>query len=300
MSVRFPRVSPGEPLRPRADQWNAFSRAAEAFENTATAPASPSLGAGGGAVVECIIENTTESLVPRFGVLGIDGPIIDPANSQAGYESRLAFAGVAPLAGTHDTRFVITLEPLPAGAIGRAMLAGAGFANVNIIAVGDSRAAITDDDSGKLTSGTSGPVEILWAPDETGEAIAAVRWSASGGEAVDAQITALSNDYLMVKRLDAAGTVTGEAFPAAKPEELRHTAAVTDETVTWSTVDSNTANVTLGGDTYEAKVTPKGWAVDEVISIQRREHTGLTVGDAPVVWEVDPGKRHWAAPLEAV
>ncbi|MEM8783892.1 MAG: hypothetical protein AAGE65_13690 [Planctomycetota bacterium] len=115
------------------------------------------------------------------------------------------------------------------------------------------------------------------------------------------EITALHNDYLMVSRRGGDGSLTGDPFPAAKPDELRHSAAVSDVEITgWTTVDTNTARFTFEGSTYEAKVTPKAWAIGDTVTIQPHADTELTVDGNAVVWEVDPGKKHWAAPLDPV
>ncbi|HUS46886.1 MAG TPA: hypothetical protein VM098_02115, partial [Phycisphaerae bacterium] len=65
-------------------------------------------------------------------MLGIDSPGILPSVSLEGFQNHLVLCGVAPVAGTHDGRFVITAEPIKTGEIGQAYASGVCQVQVNL------------------------------------------------------------------------------------------------------------------------------------------------------------------------
>ncbi len=52
-------------------------------------------------------------------MLGIDGPIFTPVDSEDGFKNRVALVGVTPANPTHLGRFAILLEPIANGKIGQ-------------------------------------------------------------------------------------------------------------------------------------------------------------------------------------
>jgi hypothetical protein len=76
-----------------------------------------------------LVRNDSGSDVPRFGPLGIDEPIILPADNENRFAMEVALKCVTPSAGGSSEddnrgRFVICAEPIANGKIGRAFIAG--------------------------------------------------------------------------------------------------------------------------------------------------------------------------------
>ena len=70
------------------------------------------------------IKNNSGALLPRFGVLGIDGPLITPAANAGQFRQRPAFAGSSPTIAGHAGKFAVALEPIKSGKIGRCIVSG--------------------------------------------------------------------------------------------------------------------------------------------------------------------------------
>jgi len=117
------------------------------------------------------VENTTESVVDRHGVLGISNVWPTPDVNLSAFESFPLFYGVAPVAGTHEGNFAILLEPLAAGKIGTAILAGVCVAKVDVRNDDHIHAEIKNAETGYLESNLIGSCRILWKESGTG-----VKW----------------------------------------------------------------------------------------------------------------------------
>lgn len=166
MTIR--KVSPDARVLPRGTTWNLLADAVNGGGFTPPPNETPNQSA------TVYIKNTTGDVVPRFGVLGIDGPLIDPGDNEKEYKRRVVLKGVEPASADHESLFVVTAEPIRAGLVGRAYVTGVCLANVDIQTSGDTHATVTDTDNSKLTSG-SGPAEIIWPLDQTGEVVSIVR-----------------------------------------------------------------------------------------------------------------------------
>ncbi|MEM1445138.1 MAG: hypothetical protein AAGF84_03725, partial [Planctomycetota bacterium] len=109
-----------------------------------------------------------------------------------------------------------------------------------------------------------------------------------------AEITAVHNDHVFVQFVGVDDNAFGDAFAAAKPDQLRHGKLRDDATDrypkidTFVTVDENTAAVTLDSTTYEWLVTPNGFRVGDPVVVQYLGSTGVTVNNELVAWLVDP------------
>jgi len=131
-----------------------------------------------------LVRNDSGSDVPRFGVLGIDGPLIGPSDNVEEFKNRVALAGVTPVAADHTGKFVVTLEPIAAGEIGRAVISGIAIAKVNVADAGTTYdyADVADGQVDYLEAKTNtGSAQILWLEAGTGEKWAVVRLSNPGG-----------------------------------------------------------------------------------------------------------------------
>ena len=160
MGDPFRKVQPGQELAIPAEAYNGFVDAAVAVRRNRR------LFEQGGerdfreaTIVK--VRNQSGNDRSRFAVLGIDGPIISPADHLLNFQNQVAVNGVVPDIDEHLGHFVILLEPLKANAIGRAVIAGVTVARVNVVSSLHPYADIADG-SHDLASGWYGAADILW------------------------------------------------------------------------------------------------------------------------------------------
>lgn len=185
---RFKKVRPGEKVHIPADTYNAFIDAAiyvQKLQNGLNATSGNDLPN----TTIVLVRNDSGEDVDKFGVLGIEEPLILPEDSEREFSQRVLLSGVTPTDATHKGRFVILLEPLRAaieeneeeeiparpGAIGRAVVAGAISARVDVQNADDNAADVNDGETGSLKSGTAGAAQILWKAGDSGVQWAVVR-----------------------------------------------------------------------------------------------------------------------------
>jgi hypothetical protein len=125
------KVKSGDPLRIRADDYNAFVDAAEAHKNRMTAPPSAQQLRESGDTV--LVRNDSGQNIIRFGILGIDGPLVEPAANLERFKNRTVLKGVIPITADHSGKFVITQEPIRPGKIGRALISGVSAVQVLVL-----------------------------------------------------------------------------------------------------------------------------------------------------------------------
>jgi len=121
MGDPFRKAISGQPVRIPAQTWNAMLEAAQAHRDRQEHLGREARPRGAGGIV--LVKNATGSDVGRFSVLGIDGVLIAPGDNEAEFLGRTAVTGVTPTTD-HAGRFVVLIEPVKAGALGRAMLHG--------------------------------------------------------------------------------------------------------------------------------------------------------------------------------
>ena len=137
-----------------------------------------------------MVRNDSGGPLGRYSVLGIDGPVFDPAGpaaEAAAFLNRVILKGVTPDAG-HLGRFVVLLDPAPADGVARAYVAGVCQVLVNVIHASHTCADIVAGDADRLQSTRGGSAQMLWRQNSTGvgEQWAIIRFgntcgSASGG-----------------------------------------------------------------------------------------------------------------------
>jgi len=174
MGDHLKKVKSGEPLVIPAATFNSFIDAAQAHQGGQRTIGGEGVRSltGAGTVQ---VQNDSGSDVGRFGVLGIGGPVIGPGDNLAEFQGRLTLSGVTPAAGTHNGRFVVLLDPLGAGRIGRACASGLTVAKVDVSDEAHGYADIDNGDASHLASGSSGAAKILWKESGTGEKWAVVK-----------------------------------------------------------------------------------------------------------------------------
>lgn len=162
---QFQHRASGDRLRISASDWNAVLDLARNEQ-------ARKLGAGGGSrtldavrpSVVVLVSNDSGSDAEQGYVLAVTDALLDPAGSPGDFLARPLLAGDTPAAT--DDPFVVLLEPIEDGAVGRAAVAGLAICQVNVTSTGHDYATPTAADAAKLTSGASGPARILWK--ETG------------------------------------------------------------------------------------------------------------------------------------
>ncbi|MBN1942408.1 MAG: hypothetical protein JW849_03850, partial [Phycisphaerae bacterium] len=142
-----------------------------------------------------LVKNDSGVDANRFDVLGIDEPIVLPAENLSEFENRVSFSCSKPSKGVHEGKFVVLAEPIKAGKIGRAYAAGVAVAWVYMEYDGQvlTRVDIRDGQT-KLYSSENGAATVLWYEPKTsgvwGDTRAIVRFGGSGATDICVQITA--------------------------------------------------------------------------------------------------------------
>lgn len=180
------KVHAGQTLRIPATAYNAFVDAAVAHrQRERDARRDPLREFRQAGIIT--IKNDTASTVPRFGVLGVDGPLFEPGAALDAFQRRVALIGSTPSAATHMGRFVITIEPIAAGALGQACAAG--VCPVQLVVFQDNGrehlyADIINGATSGLLAGDRGAAAILWKEPGVGVKWAIVRLGAFQQRAV--------------------------------------------------------------------------------------------------------------------
>lgn len=161
MGDPFKKVRPGQPLRIPAETFNTFIDAARDFkarQRTVARTAQPAFQQTG--IVP--IRNDSGSDRDRFDVLGVGGVVIQPFENLLEFQNHPALVGVVPNEADHYGRFAVLLEPLRAGAIGRACLSGVCVVRLNVIDESHDFADVEDGCTENLKTATVGSAFILW------------------------------------------------------------------------------------------------------------------------------------------
>ena len=98
-------------------------------------------------------------------VMGIDGPLHNPATSSAhlrSFKRKVELSGVTPTTANHFGKFVILLDAIRIGKPGRAIAAGVCPVQINVIDTAHQFADVSNNDPTKLESTFSGSAQILW------------------------------------------------------------------------------------------------------------------------------------------
>jgi hypothetical protein len=120
------------------------------------------------------VKNTSGEDAERFAPLGIDGILYSPEDNEEGFKNQPVLVGIAPVWPDHAGNFVILLEPLKDGQIGRGLVQGTAPAKVRVLHEDHGFADIVDD--GRLSSAPDGPAQILWR-EECEELPAEDKWA---------------------------------------------------------------------------------------------------------------------------
>lgn len=209
------KVLPGQKLRIPASTFNTMIDAAADFQRRTlnrTNDAIPSSGQNG-IITIC---NQSGADQGQFAVLGIDSPLILPADNLPEFSNRLALNCVLPTSADHDEMFVILQEPIANDAFGKALIVG--VCPVEIVRpTGDSSnfAGVTDGET-YLTAGEHG-AQILWEDTYNGEeshlAVVRVPYAAAGGAGnatARVAVTSASTAHSGLQTIDGVALAEGD------------------------------------------------------------------------------------------
>ncbi len=178
-----------------------------------------------------LVRNESGEDVPVGGVLAIGDVIISPQSNEVEFFIRPSFRGVLPVAGEHEGRFVIAVETIAKGMIGKALIDGVGAVRVRMVSEDDDRADIDGDRVDRLVSG-SGAAQLLWVEPPGERHTPDVAWcvarigSGSGGGIVTVRLVDFPSsgehfgDHLICRTWDGQTQGDREIY-VLLPDELR-------------------------------------------------------------------------------
>jgi hypothetical protein len=216
------RIKPG-PLRGQisARAWNRAQDAADIVLGDRYGQVGEPQTDGPKPYTPILARNSTTGTVSRWGVLSVAGVVFTPSgatgNATQQFQDQPVLSGGLPTGGSS---FVVAVEPIAAGKIGRVAVAGVVQAKINVVAESDTFATAKDGDLTQLTSASSGEAQILWKESGTGTGKwAIVRFGGSGaaGGSRLGKVTGTwaKNATASVQQYSGAGAiVTGSSFVA--------------------------------------------------------------------------------------
>ncbi len=157
MATKVRTVMRGQAFSPTAGEWNAVAEAVNAYHARRRGDGSQEALPPG--VVS--VRNDSGQHLPRYGILGIGEPLVQPHHAFEQFTARVAFKGVVPAEEHVGGRFVILAEPLAPGAVGRAVLSGQTPVLVQMVDEADTFAGAEVGTTGNLVSAQSGSVTLL-------------------------------------------------------------------------------------------------------------------------------------------
>jgi hypothetical protein len=173
MPPTFQRFQQGQLFRPNQQTVNGMMAAAEAHQFHARDPGdagnewfAPRYQFDG---IYVQVRNDSGSAMPRFGIGGLNGPLISDAQNLAAFQQQPRFSLVTPTAAAHTGKFCVVLEPLAAGAISSgqgAILCGTCPVQIRLAAAppaGVWTADVSDGYTTYLEPAAGGCVQVLWA-----------------------------------------------------------------------------------------------------------------------------------------
>ena len=178
------KASPGSPFKPPAARiWNNMVDAGRAWSDSQLNSSAPNPIRP--RETDIIKAKNTSGAARRLGeILRIDGKAIETVTDENKW-----LLGVEP---TNDGYFGILKEPADSNIVASLQVSGCCMALVNVTDADHKRAASVDGEY-VLQSGDDGPIEILFAPDGTGEKTCVVRFAGGGSADISDGIVTADN-----------------------------------------------------------------------------------------------------------
>ena len=170
------KVNAGDPLKIPARTFNTFVDSAQHYldRHQSTGRNADEVTRNAGVV---LVQNGSAVDVNRFGVLAVDGSIIDHATNADEFAQRVALTGRVPVAGDQGTP-VVFLEPVAAGKIGRAVVSGVVQVQVEVPDFETKTYAdVKTGESTKLTATDRGSAKILDITVDASGSFPATAWA---------------------------------------------------------------------------------------------------------------------------
>lgn len=159
MSDPFAKVQPGDPVKFNDIAWNAMLGAGLAHVGNRNLSSGPLTTTRTTTIVRVL--NDTGANLDRCSVVGLNGPIWTPTDSQDAFLREPTFIGVTPVFADHFARFAVLMEPVPIDGVARAVVAGICPVLVDVVAASHVYADVVGAETGHLISGF-GSAQILW------------------------------------------------------------------------------------------------------------------------------------------
>jgi predicted RecA/RadA family phage recombinase len=116
-----------------------------------------------------LAKNATTGSVTRWGVMSVAGVVFTPSGATGSatraFQDQPVLSGGLPTGGS---AFIVAVEPIGAGKIGRVAVAGVVQTKINVTDAGHGFATAKDGDLTQLSSAASGEAQILWKDSGTG------------------------------------------------------------------------------------------------------------------------------------
>lgn len=168
MADRFQKVGAGQPLQISADVWNQLIDVAQAAKQSQHDQSSNNPATKRRADI-VRVRNVSGFNLDRFSIVGLQSPIIAPSQNAVEFKNEVTFEVGLP---DGSPRFGVVIEPLQAGAIGKAVVAGVIAARIIVPDLPYACAVPVAGQPSSLVSVPHGPAQLLWM-----EATGATRWA---------------------------------------------------------------------------------------------------------------------------
>lgn len=196
----FAKVFPGQSAPPSATAWNALIDMLRQWREQQGAGGQPLRESRDRVVVRAL--NNSGGDLDRWAILAIGDPIITPTENEAEFESQVTFEGDTPTGSTPSGRWVVLLEPILDGSIGRAVISGVTACRIAVPGSLGTYAECADGVTATLTTGSTGSARVLWAEGSGTERWAVVRLGDGSG-------TAETFTALAAEEADGSPAITG-------------------------------------------------------------------------------------------
>jgi hypothetical protein len=156
------RVLPGEPFRPSAAAWNAMLDAARKVAEL-DASAGRALSATREAA-RVLVKNTTGTAFETGHIVGLGAPLFTPTDNLGEFMFRPTILGAVPTLASHEGKWGVCAEQIPAGKIGAVIVGGVAPARVNVTAGTASLEGVEvkDGDETQLSLVAGGSARVMW------------------------------------------------------------------------------------------------------------------------------------------